>query len=176
MGDSASHHERLHSLQAAATRFSASGPSPAHSSTTASIMPGMAATLNNYFVPGYGISRAVIQGEIRYHCGPDAIVRPFTHQVRPPHVPCCCCLGVLTCCCQGRDGFLVTTAGPPLTKVSPPSPPARAPADCPQAQIEDIKEASREYEERQAERSGDDTEPFVNKPIPVGTRSGRKSF
>ncbi|KAL1638444.1 hypothetical protein SLS56_000253 [Neofusicoccum ribis] len=96
-------------------------------------MPGMAATLNNYFVPGYGISRAVIQGEIRYHCGPDAI---------------------------GRDGFLVTTAGPPLTK----------------AQIEDIKEASREYEERQAERSGDDTEPFVNKPIPVGTRSGRKSF
>lgn len=156
MGDSASHHERLHSLQAAATRFSASGPSPAHSSTTASIMPGMAATLNNYFVPGYGISRAVIQGEIRYHCGPDAIVRPFTH--------------------QGRDGFLVTTAGPPLTKVSPPSPPARAPADCPQAQIEDIKEASREYEERQAERSGDDTEPFVNKPIPVGTRSGRKSF
>lgn len=46
------------------------------------IMPGMATTLNNYFVPGYGISRAVIQGEIRYHCGPDAIVRPFTHQVR----------------------------------------------------------------------------------------------
>lgn len=45
-------------------------------------MPGMAASLNNYFVPGYGISRAVIQGEIRYHCGPDAIVRPFTHQVR----------------------------------------------------------------------------------------------
>ncbi|KAB2577637.1 hypothetical protein BFW01_g9718 [Lasiodiplodia theobromae] len=101
-------------------------------------MPGMAASLNNYFVPGYGISRAVIQGEIRYHCGPDAIVRPFTH--------------------QGRDGFLVTTAGPPLTK----------------AQIEDIKEASREYEERQAERSGDDTEPFVNRPIPVKT-GGRRS-
>ncbi|KKY15866.1 hypothetical protein UCDDS831_g07469 [Diplodia seriata] len=78
-------------------------------------MPGMAAALNNYFVPGYGISRSVIQGEIRYHCGPDAI-----------------------------------------------------------AQIEDIKEASREYEERQAERSGDDTEPFVNRPIPVKT-GGRRS-
>ncbi|KAK8182962.1 hypothetical protein BC567DRAFT_147993, partial [Phyllosticta citribraziliensis] len=57
------------------------------------------AALNNYFVPGYGISRAVIQSEIRYHCGPDAIVRPFTHQ----------------------------------------------------AQIEDIKVASKEYEERHAQ-------------------------
>ena len=81
-------------------------------------MPGMAASLNNYFVPGYGISRAVIQGEIRYHCGPDAIVRPFTHQVsaREARGP---CRRVLTCCFQGRDGFLVTTAGPPLTKVGP---------------------------------------------------------
>ena len=51
-------------------------------------MPGMAASLNNYFVPGYGISRAVIQGEIRYHCGPDAIVRPFTHQVRAGGAQC----------------------------------------------------------------------------------------
>ncbi|KAF2084335.1 hypothetical protein K490DRAFT_49543 [Saccharata proteae CBS 121410] len=97
----------------------------------------MASALNSYFVPGFGISRAVIQSEIRYHCGPDAIVRPFTH--------------------QGRDGFLVTTAGPPLTK----------------AQIQDIKDASREYEERQAERATDETEPFVNRPIPVGQR-GRK--
>lgn len=39
------------------------------------------ATPNSYFVPGYGISRAVIQNEIRYHCGPDAIVRPYTFQV-----------------------------------------------------------------------------------------------
>jgi hypothetical protein len=36
--------------------------------------------VNSYFVPGFGISRAVIQHEIRYHCGPDAIVRPYTHQ------------------------------------------------------------------------------------------------
>lgn len=62
-------------------------------------MPGMTTTtttstaLNNYFVPGYGISRAVIQSEIRYHCGPDAIVRPFTHQVRD-HINYCstCCM------------------------------------------------------------------------------------
>lgn len=37
---------------------------------------------NSYFIPGYGISRTVIQNEIRYHCGPDAIVRPYTFQVR----------------------------------------------------------------------------------------------
>jgi hypothetical protein len=36
---------------------------------------------NSYFVPGFGISRTVIQNEIRYHCGPDAIVRPYTFQV-----------------------------------------------------------------------------------------------
>ncbi|KAK7529299.1 uncharacterized protein J3D65DRAFT_643031 [Phyllosticta citribraziliensis] len=106
-------------------------------------MPGMTTTtstaaLNNYFVPGYGISRAVIQSEIRYHCGPDAIVRPFTH--------------------QGRDGFLVTTSGPSLTK----------------AQIEDIKVASKEYEERHAQRNSSEEEPFVNKPIPVSPR-GRKA-
>ncbi|KAF2201199.1 hypothetical protein GQ43DRAFT_455932 [Delitschia confertaspora ATCC 74209] len=84
----------------------------------------MAAT-NSYFVPGFGISRAVIQSEIRYHCGPEAIVRPYTH--------------------QGRDGFLVTTSGPPLTK----------------AQIEDLKKSSQEYEERQSR------EAFVNQPVPV---------
>jgi hypothetical protein len=91
---------------------------------------------NSYFVPGYGISRAVIQNEIRYHCGPDAIVRPYTH--------------------QGRDGFLVTTAGPPLTK----------------AQIEDLKESSRAYEEKQSGQSGNN-EVFVNQPIPVVQRVRR---
>jgi len=39
---------------------------------------------SSYFVPGFGISRAVIQSEIRYFCGPDAIVRPYTHHVCDP--------------------------------------------------------------------------------------------
>lgn len=42
----------------------------------------MSSEPNNYFVPGFGISRRVIQTEIRYHCGPEAIARPYTHQVR----------------------------------------------------------------------------------------------
>ncbi|KAF2753438.1 hypothetical protein EJ05DRAFT_505077 [Pseudovirgaria hyperparasitica] len=94
----------------------------------------------SYFVPGYGISRAVIQGEIRYYCGSDAIVRPYQY--------------------QGRDGFLVCTSGPPLT----------------QAQIQDIKNASREYEERLANRAGAvPTGYFVNQPVPVSHKLRRTS-
>ncbi|KAF1950526.1 hypothetical protein CC80DRAFT_455717 [Byssothecium circinans] len=91
---------------------------------------------NSYFVPGFGISRAVMQNDIHYYCGPDAIVRPYTH--------------------QGRDGFLVTTAGPPLTK----------------AQIDDLKISSREYEEKQS-RIADEINVFVNQPIPVHHRPRR---
>lgn len=42
------------------------------------------------------MSSTVIQNEIRYHCGPDAIVRPYTN--------------------QGRDDFLVTMSSPSSTK------------------------------------------------------------
>ncbi|KAH6870358.1 hypothetical protein J4E91_009895 [Alternaria rosae] len=93
---------------------------------------------NSYFVPGFGISRAVIQNEIRYHCGPDAIVRPYTF--------------------QGRDGFLITTIGPPLTK----------------AQIDDLKLSSLEYEEKQS-RIADESNVFVNAPIPINQRIRRST-
>ncbi|KAH7411992.1 hypothetical protein DE146DRAFT_751136 [Phaeosphaeria sp. MPI-PUGE-AT-0046c] len=94
------------------------------------------AAQNSYFVPGFGISRTVIQNEIRYHCGPDAIVRPYTF--------------------QGRDGFLITTIGPPLTK----------------AQIDDLKESSLEYEEKQS-RIANEPSVFVNAPIPINQRIRR---
>ncbi|EMD86353.1 hypothetical protein COCHEDRAFT_71192 [Bipolaris maydis C5] len=77
---------------------------------------------NSYFVPGFGISRAVIQNEIRYHCGPDAIVRPYTFQ----------------------------------------------------AQIEDLKMSSLEYEEKQS-RIADETNVFVNAPIPITQRIRRST-
>jgi len=94
------------------------------------------ASPNSYFVPGFGISRTVIQNEIRYHCGPDAIVRPYTF--------------------QGRDGFLVTTVGPPLTK----------------AQLDDLKESSREYEEKQS-RIANESSVFVNAPVHINQRIRR---
>ena len=46
------------------------------------------AAANSYFVPGYGISRAVIQNEIHYYCGPQSIVRPYVHQVGLVDIPC----------------------------------------------------------------------------------------
>lgn len=38
-------------------------------------------SLNNFFLPGFGISRVVLQRDIKYHLGPDTIVRPYIHQV-----------------------------------------------------------------------------------------------
>lgn len=76
-----------------------------------------------------------MQNNIHYYCGPDAIVRPYTH-----HVCSSSLLHNLTIPNhstrdthtfqnqqpadqvehrkQGRDGFLVTTVGPALTHVS----------------------------------------------------------
>ncbi|KAF2399592.1 hypothetical protein EJ06DRAFT_531137 [Trichodelitschia bisporula] len=93
---------------------------------------------NSYFVPGYGISRVVIQSQIRYYCGPDAIVRPFQH--------------------QGRDGFLVTTSGPSLTK----------------EQIEDIKQASYDYETTQAVNRTEEADWYLNKPVYLLQRGRRQ--
>ncbi|KAI8930965.1 hypothetical protein NX059_011977 [Plenodomus lindquistii] len=109
---------------------------------------------NSYFVPGYGISRAVIQNEIRYHCGPDAIVRPYTF--------------------QGRDGFLITTIGPPLTKVFHSYHAGIGPKLTNQAQIDDLKLSSREYEEKQS-RIADESNVFVNAPIPINQRIRRST-
>ncbi|KAF2657970.1 kinase-like protein [Lophiostoma macrostomum CBS 122681] len=93
------------------------------------------ASQNSYFVPGFGISRAVIQNEIRYYCGPDSIVRPYTY--------------------QNRDGYRVTTTGPPLTK----------------AQVEDLKISSSEYEEKQRLSRSREANAFVNQPIHIGDRT-----
>lgn len=38
-------------------------------------------TLNDYFIPGFGISRLVIQRDIKFHLGPQTIVRPYTYHV-----------------------------------------------------------------------------------------------
>ena len=51
----------------------------------------------SYFVPGYGISRHIIFSHIQYYLGPYATVRPYQY--------------------RGREGFLVSAPGQPLTKV-----------------------------------------------------------
>ncbi|KAJ5094059.1 hypothetical protein N7456_009920 [Penicillium angulare] len=47
-----------------------------------------------YWLPGYGLSRHIVLGHIHYFLGPSASVRPFSY--------------------QGREGYLIT--GPPLTR------------------------------------------------------------
>lgn len=43
---------------------------------------------NEYFIPGDGISREVIQADICRYLGNDALVRPGNHNVCPPMFPC----------------------------------------------------------------------------------------
>ena len=54
-------------------------------------------TKNEYFVPGYGISRQVIVEHIQLFLGPGSSARPYSY--------------------LGREGFLILTSGKPLTKV-----------------------------------------------------------
>lgn len=42
---------------------------------------------NEYFIPGDGISREVIQADICRYLGNDALVRPGSHNVRIPMFP-----------------------------------------------------------------------------------------
>ncbi|KAH8692654.1 hypothetical protein BGW36DRAFT_23992 [Talaromyces proteolyticus] len=47
-----------------------------------------------YWLPGFGLSRHIVLGHIQYFLGPNASVRPFTY--------------------QGREGYLIN--GMPLTR------------------------------------------------------------
>ncbi|MCJ1305442.1 hypothetical protein MMC08_008256 [Hypocenomyce scalaris] len=101
---------------------------------------------NQYFVPGFGISRHVIFGHIQYYLGPSASVRPYSY--------------------QGREGYLVTAPGQPLTK----------------SQIEDLQNLSKQYELQAAERmraSGNSTEQeemYINRPVQVQQQRRRYVF
>jgi hypothetical protein len=50
-----------------------------------------------YFVPGWAISRHIIFSHIQFYLGPYATVRPYQY--------------------RGREGYLVTAPGQPLTRV-----------------------------------------------------------
>ncbi|EAW09710.1 uncharacterized protein ACLA_039250 [Aspergillus clavatus NRRL 1] len=50
--------------------------------------------VQQYWLPGYGLSRHIVLGHIQYFLGPSATVRPYTY--------------------QGREGYLIV--GVPLTR------------------------------------------------------------
>ncbi|MCJ1426307.1 hypothetical protein MMC29_004210 [Sticta canariensis] len=95
---------------------------------------------SRYFVPGYGISRHIIFSHIHFYLGPYASVRPYSY--------------------LGREGYLVTAPGRPLTK----------------SQIEDLQNLSKQYELQAAERmvpsndGGEAEDAYINRPIQVQQR------
>jgi hypothetical protein len=41
--------------------------------------------IQQYWLPGYGLSRQIVLGQIQYFLGPSATVRPYTYQVNLRH-------------------------------------------------------------------------------------------
>ncbi|KAL4795520.1 hypothetical protein BDV19DRAFT_166321 [Aspergillus venezuelensis] len=41
--------------------------------------------VQQYWLPGYGLSRQIVLGQIQYFLGPSATVRPYTYQVKLRH-------------------------------------------------------------------------------------------
>ncbi|CAI7642314.1 unnamed protein product [Penicillium bialowiezense] len=62
---------------------------------------------NEYFIPGEGISREVIQADICRYLGNDALVRPGNHNVRPSTFVNTITQDPLTDQKQGRPGFFI---------------------------------------------------------------------
>lgn len=62
---------------------------------------------NEYFIPGEGISREVIQADICRYLGNDALVRPGNHNVRPSTFVNTITQDLQTDHKQGRPGFFI---------------------------------------------------------------------
>lgn len=74
-----------------------------------------------YWLPGYGLSRHIVLGHIHYFLGPTASVRPYSYQVcqadtsAPLRVT---CPNRISFGIKGREGYLIN--GVPLTRVCSP--------------------------------------------------------
>ncbi|MCJ1475106.1 hypothetical protein MMC13_003766 [Lambiella insularis] len=102
-------------------------------------MPPASFEYKQYFVPGWAISRHIIFSHIQFYLGPYASVRPYSY--------------------RGREGYLVTAPGQPLTR----------------SQIEDLQNLSRQYEQQAAERmqashNATSEDMYINQPVPVQHR------
>ncbi|PGH18921.1 hypothetical protein AJ80_04341 [Polytolypa hystricis UAMH7299] len=97
-----------------------------------------------YWLPGYGLSRHVVLSQIQFFLGPSASARPYTY--------------------QGREGYLIM--GSPLTREQI--------SDLAHLSKEYEREASmRMTQSSQSYNSpsGKSPEPFINELVPVGQRS-----
>lgn len=74
-----------------------------------------------YWLPGYGLSRHIVLGHIHYFLGPTASVRPYSYQVCPvdTYAPLrVTCPNRILLGIKGREGYLIN--GVPLTRVCSP--------------------------------------------------------
>ncbi|KAJ5095385.1 hypothetical protein NUU61_004741 [Penicillium alfredii] len=125
--------------------------------------------VQQYWLPGYGLSRHIVLGHIHYFLGPSASVRPYSYQVYQAMAP--ATRHDVGFCSKGREGYLIV--GVPITR----------------EQIEDLAAMSRDYERQEALRmthhssssssssegsTRQSSEPYINEIIPVDQPRARR--
>ncbi|QKX56784.1 uncharacterized protein TRUGW13939_03891 [Talaromyces rugulosus] len=100
-----------------------------------------------YWLPGFGLSRHIVLGHIQYFLGPNASARPFTY--------------------QGREGYLIN--GMPLTR-------EQINDLAVMSREYERQEAARMITSAGVEgASGEPSEPYINELIPVNQRPRRRA-
>lgn len=142
-----------------------------------------------YWLPGFGLSRHIVLGHIQYFLGPSASARPFTYQVTNKNTlpdPWKWTIYLTHTWRDERGTWLMECLWPAWVNIQLPV----WNIDCwwglyLQEQINDLAVMSREYERQEAARmithanldgssAGQSPEPYINEPIPVHQRPRRQ--
>ncbi|EEP82588.1 predicted protein [Uncinocarpus reesii 1704] len=102
-----------------------------------------------YWLPGYGLSRHIVLSKMQYFLGPTASVRPYSY--------------------QGREGYLVT--GAPLTRGQIDDLKKMSQVYEQEASLR-MTQVSGLTTHEKSECKG--TEPYINQPVYVGRRDNRE--
>jgi len=96
------------------------------------------AQVQEYWLPGFSLSRNIVLSNIQYFLGPSATVRPYTY--------------------QGREGYLIV--GTLITR--------QQIEDLQRLSKEHEKQAALRMSNRSSNNGSQSQEPYINEPIPVG--------
>ncbi|EAS32670.1 uncharacterized protein CIMG_03694 [Coccidioides immitis RS] len=102
-----------------------------------------------YWLPGYGLSRHIVLSKMQYFLGPTASVRPYSY--------------------QGREGYLVT--GAPLTRTQIDDLRKMSQVYEQEASIRMAQTSGLTINEKSDDELN---EPFINHPVYVGRRDNRE--
>ncbi|PWY84541.1 hypothetical protein BO94DRAFT_102216 [Aspergillus sclerotioniger CBS 115572] len=101
--------------------------------------------VQQYWLPGYGLSRHIVLGHIQYFLGPSASVRPYSY--------------------QGRDGYLII--GVPLTR-------EQIDDLATMSREYERQESLRMAGDAGTSNSTRQSEPYINEIVPVGMSGNRR--